>query len=216
MIKRSTWIFLMLLTSAVGIVKAQADERGTYLALYKKQPTDTLRAWFLPEARHYDLHNGMKVLDIGGNDGTLILPLSLVADTFDYYLEDMQDQFFFLAPRTVAFARQKINPKLSVKIDTATGTATTLPVSGILFDRIFVRETFHHFSDRHHMLEEIKRLMAKDAELKIIEPRRQKDFKNCHLLSSTELISIVTGEGLIYQSTAVSPLMYIYTFHLAP
>ncbi|MBS1683540.1 MAG: methyltransferase domain-containing protein [Bacteroidetes bacterium] len=216
MTKRAIWISFMLLVSALHLAKAQRDERGTYLALYKKQGPERVKATFLQEAVHYDLRNGMKVLDVGGNDGSLIIPLSTVVDTFEYYLEDMQDKFFFLAPLTADFVRQKINPKLSVKIFTVTGTATTLPVSGVLFDRVFVRETFHHFSDKPSMLQEIKRLMAKDAELKIIEPRNQKEFKNCNLLSSHELISVVTGEGFTYQSNAESPQMYIYTFRLRP
>jgi hypothetical protein len=114
---------------------AQNNEAGTYYSLYRKQSPKKLIDEFSLEASFYHLKNHDKVLDLGGNDGSLIIPLSLPADTLDYYLEDIHDNYFPLAAKTLALAKEKTNPKIYYQIHTALGNDTAIFLSAILFDK---------------------------------------------------------------------------------
>ena len=191
---------------------SQCNESGTYYSIYKKQSKAKLRTRFKLEASQYHVKNGDKVLDLGGNDGSLIIPLSIVCDSLDYYLEDIHDTYFPMASETLSLAKQKLNPNIAYQIHTILGNDTAINLLGIYFDKIIVRETFHHFSNPSKILNEVKRLLAYSGELKIIEPTDHVKFKHCHLIEPDKLISILTAEEFRYISTFNTSDMIIFTF----
>src|ERR1039458_2410598 len=85
-----------------------SEPQGFYQVLQHTNPKSLGKYWN-DEIRTYQVKNGMRLLDVGGSDGKLILALALVCDTLDYYLEDINPGYLFYAPKFMALAQKNIN-----------------------------------------------------------------------------------------------------------
>ena len=101
----------------------------------------------------------------------------------------------------MALAQKKINAHANFSVHQIIGGDSTIPAAGASFDRIIVRETFHHFEFPGPMLAELKRLLTRDGMLIISEPASQKNFKHCKLIEPPRLIEIVKSSGFKFVSS---------------
>ncbi|MDB5281124.1 MAG: methyltransferase protein [Bacteroidota bacterium] len=206
----------MLFLFPLCICFAQPSEAGSYYSLFKNMSRKELSKQCEPEAQMYLVKNGMRVLDVGGDDGKMILFLAFTCDTVDYYLEDLNPDDSVFAPKFMALARKTVNPAVHFGLHQITGGDSTIPAKSKYFDRIIVRETFHHFAYPAQMLREFKRLLAPGGSIVITEPADQKKFKGCKLIPAQKLIDMFTSAGFKYVSTqkVIKADFLVYTFVL--
>jgi 2-polyprenyl-3-methyl-5-hydroxy-6-metoxy-1,4-benzoquinol methylase len=189
------------------------EPQGFYQTLLHTNPKSLGKYWN-EEIDIYNIKNGMRLLDIGGSDGKLILPLTLICDTLDYYLEDIIPDYLFYAPKFMALAQKNINPHAKFSVHQILGGDSTIPATGT-FDRIIVRETFHHFEYPVQMLRELKRFMSQNGLLIISEPAEQKKFKYCKLDEPQKLIEMVESSGFkLVSSEKTNNGFIVYVFAL--
>jgi 2-polyprenyl-3-methyl-5-hydroxy-6-metoxy-1,4-benzoquinol methylase len=190
--------FLLLFSICQAL--SQPSDNGSFYHVYQKAGKKDLYKYWLQEIVLYRIKDGTRLLDVGGSDGKLIIPLAMVCDSLDYSLEDINPQNFFYDAKFLGLAQKIINPAARFTLHQITGTDSAIPINHALFDRIVVRETFHHFDHPEQMVREFYRLLAPAGLLIISEPSNQKKFKVCRLIPADKLIQIVEGEGFHHKS----------------
>jgi 2-polyprenyl-3-methyl-5-hydroxy-6-metoxy-1,4-benzoquinol methylase len=192
---------------------AQPSEKGSYYALFKKMDRNEVSKLWAEEVGYYHLHNGIRLLDIGGSDGKMIPLIALVCDSVDYYIEDINDRYFSHVKKFMGQTQQTINTNASFGLHYILGTDSTVTAADGLFDRIVIRETIHHFTHPSQMINECKRMLAKDGNIIVSEPADHKKFKHCKLISKDRLIDMFARAGLrltSYNKTKSDFLVYVF------
>jgi 2-polyprenyl-3-methyl-5-hydroxy-6-metoxy-1,4-benzoquinol methylase len=199
---KQAFLFFILLVSIFASA-GPPSERGSYYKVFKTKDRDDISRHWAEEVSLYDIRNGMRVMDVGGSDGKMILPLSLICDTIDYCVEDIDPQNFAWTEPFMALARKNINPQAHFGLSQVQGGDSTIPAGGT-YDRILVRETVHHFKYPMQMLSEFRRLLAADGHIIVSEPTDQRKFKHCKLIATPQLQAMFVSAGFKLVSQSVT------------
>jgi len=208
-------LILLFITCLLSLccISSPPSEKGSYYRVYKMKDRKGISDLWGEEIKLYGIKNGMKVMDVGGSDAKLILPLALVCDSIDYCVEDINSVNFYWEAPFMALAKKNINASADFSLSSIIGTDSTIPAAGKQFDRIIVRETVHHFKYPLQMIREFKRLLASDGTIVVSEPTNQKKFKHCKLLEPKNLIDIFASEGLkLVSETKTKAAFIVYIF----
>lgn len=191
------FVFLLSLCASAG----PPSERGSYYRVFKTKDRESISRIWGEEVSLYGIRDGMRVMDVGGSDGKMILPLSLICDSIDYCVEDINGENFYWEKPFMELARKHINPQAHFAVSGILGGDSTIPATGV-YDRILVRETVHHFVYPMQMISEFKRLLAMRGTVIVSEPTDQKKFKHCKLIPAARLSAMFTAAGFKLQSMA--------------
>lgn len=128
------------------------------------------------ELQIYDLKPREVVADIGFGTGWLTGVILVKCDSLTYYANDIDEASLkAIDPITKKYLGLRKTPNTNkVIIVKGTTAKTNLPTN--TFDKIIVREAFHHFEFPNEMLQDIKGLLKQDGKLFVYEPNVEKTF----------------------------------------
>lgn len=130
----------------------------------------------MPELSIYDLRAKETIADIGFGPGWLEGIVLLHYDSITIYAEEIDRYSLKMLDRHVnkyLELRKTPNTNKLIKVK-GRKTATSLPEDS--FDRVIVRETFHHFSRPDEMLQDIRKILKQNGKLFVYEPDVNKTF----------------------------------------
>ena len=128
------------------------------------------------ELQIYNLRPNETVAEIGFGTGWLTGVILIQYDSLTYYANDIDEASLkAIDPITKKYlGLRKTTNTNKLVIVKGTTTKTNLPANS--FDKIIVRETFHHFEFPNEMLQDIKGLLKASGTLFVYEPAVEKTF----------------------------------------
>lgn len=129
----------------------------------------------------YNIKPKEVIAEVGFGTGWLTGLMLIQYDSLTYYANDIDESSLIaIEPITKKYLglRKTPNTNKLVIVKGAT-TKTNLPTN--TFDKIIVRETFHHFEFPNDMLQDLKKLLKPNGKLFVYEPKVETTFfsKEC-------------------------------------
>lgn len=132
--------------------------------------------YLLKELKFLEVKDGESIADVGAGNGGMGIILSIMYDSLDLMLTEIDKQKAFELNEKV-LRTKSIKPSNKITVYKSSKKSTHL--EGLNLDKIVLRRTLHHFRHKGKMLESIKRSMKRDGELIILEVARHKTYYNC-------------------------------------
>lgn len=122
---------------------------------------------FYQELGFYKIENGMRIAEIGAGDGLFSLLIGIAYDSLNVCFNDID-----LDLLNVAFNRIKNCKSIgrNNKYFIALGYNNSTQLEEYQFDKIIIRNSFHHFSHKKKMLASIRKSLPPDGDLFIMDP----------------------------------------------
>lgn len=148
---------------------------------------------------------GEVIADVGSYDGLYPVMYALFSDSVAFYIND-NDTSHFKDVDTLCLLGTRVTGKPITSrfyFTVASDTATNLPA--YTFDKIIVRETLHHFSNKDKMLRDIKTRLKPGGKLVLFEPvvpgSGEIDSPCTGLMHINELMDLMEANGFALQRT---------------
>jgi ubiquinone/menaquinone biosynthesis C-methylase UbiE len=122
---------------------------------------------FFEEVKAYKFYPGDVIADLGAGSGYFERVLSKYCDNLIVYATDIDSAIITRLITQLAFL--ELNDKMKMAYIPVLGNerASHLPFN--TFDKVIIRNTFHHFSYPNDMLEDCRRIMKKGSKLFIVD-----------------------------------------------
>ncbi len=118
------------------------------------------------EIQFLDIHGGQKVADVGAGSGALSILLGVIYEDIELCVNEIDAS-------KIGVVNEKIKRTQSLNatnvFTTKIGNKFSCGFEGLDLDKIILRYTFHHFSEKKKMLESLKKSLAPTGELILIE-----------------------------------------------
>ena len=126
----------------------------------------------------YDLRPGETVAEIGFGAAWLTGVILIKYDSLTYYANDIDEAALSaIDPITKKYLTLRKSPNTN-KLIVIKGAASKSNLPANTFDRIIVRETFHHFEFPNEMLQDIHSLLKETGRLYVYEPAVETTYFN--------------------------------------
>ncbi|MEZ5031090.1 MAG: peptidoglycan DD-metalloendopeptidase family protein [Saprospiraceae bacterium] len=147
------------------------------------------------ELAWYDIRDGMWVADIGTGDGLIPYILASHYPGLRVCFQDV-DPFRPIVGKKIYDMDPRVNHP--VRMFPFWGRKKSTKLESFRFDRILIRDAFHHFKKKEDMLASIRKSMDAGSQLIINEPMGELDpDTGCDdTLTSTEIRQILLANGL--------------------
>ena len=151
-------------------------------------------SFIFEELSYYEVENGMRIAEIGAGSGVFSLMLGLAYESLDIYVNDLSE----LSIKYAQDKTDKCNSKNSSNnYHFITGEKKSTSLENVQLDKIFIRNSFHHFSKKDKMLLSIKASLIPDGDLYIFDPILESGQKfGCrHIISKKEIVDHLNKNG---------------------
>ncbi len=128
---------------------------------------------FFGEMDFYGLDNGMRVAEIGAGSGQISTLVGIIFERMQIFINE-KDFFAIDYIENKIKNCHSLNPTNRMVV--VKGKAKTGNLEGLELDKIFIRNSFHHFSKKEAMLASIKLSLKSNGELFLLE--NVMDFHN--------------------------------------
>lgn len=163
------------------------------------------------ELKFYHLEDGLRIADIGTGNGEFCVVLGFVYENLDIACNEIDSYALKIIERKRAALQSTIKGNV---IHVVEGTKTSVNLPAASFDRIIIRNTFHHFARPLRMLESIAQAMADDGMLLINEPvyvsRKQNSCKKT--MKEKPILRLLSRAGFVLDERLVLPGDVLYRF----
>ncbi|HEY5822828.1 MAG TPA: class I SAM-dependent methyltransferase [Cyclobacteriaceae bacterium] len=122
---------------------------------------------FLSEIQLYEFKTGESIADIGTGSGYFEIVLSKFCDNLQVYAVDIDSVSMGHLATQLKFL--DLNDEKNIIYNTVLGNEKSSLLPSHRFDKVIVRNTFHHFTYPNEMLADCKRIMKKNARLFIVD-----------------------------------------------
>jgi ubiquinone/menaquinone biosynthesis C-methylase UbiE len=147
------------------------------------------------------LKQGSLVASIGAKSGWFEAAASIYHDSLTFYLEDISAECLNKATVKATINQYAKIKKKSIenKFELVIGSdsATSLPIQ--LFDHVLMNTSYHHFSKKKQMLEDVKRILKPDGFVYVFEiiifEKDKKKHPCAYYTSETSLIAEFEASG---------------------
>lgn len=156
-------LFNCLLTCLVARVNGQ-DNSINYYDADNIKVEDTV---FLHEVKVYKFNTGDVITDIGAGSGYFERVLSKYCNDLTVYATDIDSAKITRLATQLTFL--DLNDNRDIKYITVLGNEKSTRLPGSKFDKVIIRNTFHHFSYPNEMLNDCKRILKKGGKLFIVD-----------------------------------------------
>lgn len=153
---------------------------------------------FLSEVQLYEFKAGETIADIGAGSGYFEIVLSRFCDSLQVYANDIDS--VSISHLTTQLKFLDLNDERNITYNTVLGNAKSSLLPSASFDKVIIRNTFHHFTYPIEMLEDCKRIMKKGAKLFIVDILVDEVDRSpaCMLhLSRTVFLNYLTTNGFV-------------------
>ena len=163
------------------------------------------------ETRAYEPAKGDRIGEIGVGNGAFILMLAMGFEGLEVFANELDSTLMsFLEHATLSRVYQSTS-SLTVMAGESKGTN----MEGFELDKIIVRNTFHHFSDKEAMLNSIKASLTVGGSLFILERFIAQGNRCEHAMSRKEFLSIMKANGFKRERTTRIGGKYCFEFKIA-
>ncbi|MBI1182769.1 methyltransferase domain-containing protein [bacterium] len=139
---------------------------------------DSMKAGAAAEFSVYNIQKGDCIADIGVGPAWFEGYCMLVYDSITLFAEDISRQNLRnIAPVVAQYSTLRSHSTQN-NIHAVLGKKDDTRLKKGIFDKVIVRETFHHFSDPMPMLQNLKSLLKPDGRLYIYEPKLEETIYN--------------------------------------
>jgi ubiquinone/menaquinone biosynthesis C-methylase UbiE len=122
---------------------------------------------FLSEVQLYEFKTDEIIADIGTGSGYFEIALSKFCDNLQVYANDIDSGS--IGQLTTQFKFLDLNDDRNITYNTVLGNEKSTLLPAHRFDKVIIRNTFHHFKYPIEMLEDCKRIMKKNSRLFIVD-----------------------------------------------
>jgi ubiquinone/menaquinone biosynthesis C-methylase UbiE len=122
---------------------------------------------FLSEVQLYEFKTGETIADIGTGSGYFEIVLSRFCDDLQVYAVEIDS--VSVGHLTTQLKFLDLNDERNITYNTVLGNAKSSLLPSNSFDKVIIRNTFHHFTYPIEMIEDCKRIMKKNAKLFIVD-----------------------------------------------
>ncbi len=141
------------------------------------------------ELSFYKIRNGMHLAELGAGDGTFSLLLGLAFDSLHVYVNDIDKG-------AMQYSAWSINECKSLRPSnqyfSVEGKRNSTGLEGVHLDKIIIRNSFHHFSNKPAMLASIRASLLPDGDLYVTDPTIQPGKEHdCKMIMPQEGIRAV-------------------------
>jgi ubiquinone/menaquinone biosynthesis C-methylase UbiE len=163
--------------------------------------TDTIKMFksTKSELQIYNLKSNETVAEIGYGTGWLTGVIFLQHDSLNYYATEVYEAYLkSIDPIMKKYLSLRKTPNTN-KLIIVKGTTSKTNLPADSFDKIIIRETFHHFEFPNEMLHDVYGVLKKSGKLFVYEPSVEKTFfsKECgaNNYSKTDLLQFFTNNN---------------------
>lgn len=145
------------------------------------------------ELNFYEIQAGHKIAELGAGTGFFSLLLGLISSEIDITVNEI-DKY------AVRYTQTRLDENASLldtsRVKTVVGSKSDTKLTKNTYDRIIIRNSFHHFSKEKKMLASIKEALKQDGKLCLYEPITERRIAACKkVLAREDLISTITKGG---------------------
>ncbi|HLF35405.1 MAG TPA: methyltransferase domain-containing protein [Cyclobacteriaceae bacterium] len=167
-ISLSSLILLGVIFSASPRALAQHFKADHSLpAYFLKKNEKVIRAL----VRLAEFHPGNKIADVGAGDGLFDAAISIFTDSLTIYMEDIDSNVFVPIKfnRAVQFYSSVKKSNITNILIPYLGMEKSTGLPSGYFDKVLVIDTYHHFSNRDEMMDDINRILKPGGKLYIYD-----------------------------------------------
>ncbi|PCH69757.1 MAG: hypothetical protein COC01_00720 [Bacteroidetes bacterium] len=191
---RRILLILIFFTTTYSICNAQTKLRDLNLDDFR----ELHRVCDRNEIAKYDLNPNDVIVDIGfGKYASLLKHLVLYYDSLIIYAEEIDSYYIDSAHKYIGkYLKHRIAPNTNtLKLVIGTKTNTNLPSA--TFDKVILRNTFHHMSKQAEMLQDIHRIMKLEGKLYVSQDRfgNKMDIKGRGLVKQEDYIAYMSQQN---------------------
>jgi ubiquinone/menaquinone biosynthesis C-methylase UbiE len=155
------------------------------------------------EIQNYKIENKDVIADIGSGTGWLEGYFAIAYDTLTIYAEDIDKRSLKNLPLVVEKYTTLDHSSAKNTYHYVLGENTKSNLPDDHFDKIIVRETFHHFEDKDAMLRDLHRKLKCDGRICVYEPYVDKktysELCQTYLLDKTEILSYFEKNNFVLE-----------------
>ncbi|MEZ4919392.1 MAG: class I SAM-dependent methyltransferase [Saprospiraceae bacterium] len=160
-------------------------------------------ASFFEELDFFQLKSGQAIAEIGAGNGVFSLLLTVLGKDNRIDVNELKRGFLAYFLQTAEANRSLMD---GIQFHAIKGKKTDTGLDLETYDRIVIRNAFHHFSKKEAMLKSIKRALKPDGKLCLYEPitKTQSDLPTfCDLvMDKSEMLQIIQGMGFNLEETS--------------
>jgi ubiquinone/menaquinone biosynthesis C-methylase UbiE len=153
------------------------------------------------ELEFYKIAKGERIAELGAGNGTFSILLGLMSKEINITVNEIEVGFLQYIKRKLENNDGELDAS---KFELIEGKKSSANLPENQFDKVIIRNAFHHFSKKEKMLVSIKEALKKDGKLYLYEPVLTTG-SNCKMVMSKEdlLVEIEKGgfvleeEGLV-------------------
>lgn len=119
------------------------------------------------ELEFYQIEAGQKIGEIGAGNGTFSILLGMLSNEIQIVINELEKGFVNYIDKKISNNAQLLDVS---KIEATKGTKSNTGLKENQFDKIIIRNAFHHFSNKEKMLESIRQSLSKNGKLYLYEP----------------------------------------------
>ena len=119
------------------------------------------------ELEFYQIETGQRIGEIGAGNGTFSILLGMLSDEIQIVINELEKGFVNYIGEKISNNNQLLDAS---KIEVVKGTKSNTGLRDNQFDKIIIRNAFHHFSKKEKMLESIKESLSENGKLYLYEP----------------------------------------------
>lgn len=193
-------VLLCLCFSLVALISAAQHERLFKLTNPNITP-DTIYQRVRYDLEFLNLSVGDTVADIGSYDGYYPAMYSVFSDSVVFFLEDISFYSFEGFDTLKTLCEKAAAKKFTNVFYFCIGTGSNTNLPSKKFNKVLIRDAFHHFEEKEAMLLEIIRVMKPKARLILFEPLVPETGANHSLCAGamykTQLFDLLLQNGFI-------------------
>ena len=199
-------IFLLLVLLSIASYAQQnayANVRAIFpkrvAKIYFSPPTkDSIFSLIHQEFDFIGLTKNDTIADLGSEDGYYPALYSIFSDSIAFYLNDINELDFSFFDSLVAACSKIRDGEITNSFQIVIGNDTCTKLPEHRFNKVIVKESFHHFKYKQRMLSDIKKIMKPYAKLIFYEELQDPKGENkdlCPLAMTKEAILVEMEKG---------------------
>jgi len=142
----------------------------------------------------YDIRNGERIGEVGAGNGEFSIILAMIYDSLEIFINEL-DRY------QLSYIQNKVDRLMSVSrahsMTTVPGETWKTNLEESPVDKLLLRNSYHHFFDKKHMLSSINSSLTENGELFVYEATRDLNRKEMcdKAIAQKDILKAITKAG---------------------